>query len=515
MAATADMSADPLQPGDPRTLGPYELIGRLGAGGQGAVFLGRGSSQDLVAIKLLRADLAEDTDARGRFVREAMAARQVARFCAAQVLDADVAGDRPYIVSEYVQGPSLLRLVRERGPISGAALERLAIGTATALVAIHQAGIVHRDLKPANVLVASDGPRVIDFGIAKALSGTSTVSSQIIGTPAYMAPEQLRGDSLTPAVDVFAWAATMVFVGTGRPPFGADAIPHVVNRIMSADPDLGDMSGPVRALVTDCLAKDPERRPSARHILLRLLAEEEVVPSATPEASGDVDSDVLAQAATLAAGHGAMAGHGPAAGQESPAEHWAQAFPEQPPQDQTVQAGMSHTHGGGHPHGGGQGHSGGRGQGGPRRRAVVACAGGLVAAAAAVSLVMAANADLWKRQGTGTTSTTSSPGSQAEIPSLNQNGVPTDVDAGLPRPTSTGTRTPARATTDSRPTGRPTYTNRPTHSPTWTPPATPSWTPTPSPGTPTEMSGGSGGGHGSGDSCEPGGCGAAPDTHDG
>lgn len=159
MAATADASTEPLRPGDPRTLGRYELVGRLGAGGQGAVYLGRSPAGDLVAVKLLRADLAEDTGARARFVREAMAARQVARFCAAQVLDADVAGDRPFIVSEYVEGPSLLRLVRERGPLSGAALDRLAIGTATALVAIHQAGIVHRDLKPANVLAAPDGPR--------------------------------------------------------------------------------------------------------------------------------------------------------------------------------------------------------------------------------------------------------------------------------------------------------------------------------------------------------------------
>jgi hypothetical protein len=551
MGATADMSADPLQPGDPRTLGPYELIGRLGAGGQGAVFLGRGPSQDLVAIKLLRADLAEDTDARGRFVREAMAARQVARFCAAQVLDADVAGDRPYIVSEYVQGPSLLRLVRERGPISGAALERLAIGTATALVAIHQAGIVHRDLKPANVLVAPDGPRVIDFGIAKALSGTSTVSSQIIGTPAYMAPEQLRGDSLTPAVDVFAWAATMVFVGTGLPPFGADAIPNVVHRILSEDPDLGDMSGSVRALVADCLAKDPERRPSARQVLLRLLAEEDVVASPAPETAADVDSDVLAQAATLAASqlpfttwpgapettpvppHGTevplgrtrpMAGHGPAAGhqaasheapghgvaghgpagpgsespgseRQSPAEHWAQAFPEQQLQARTVQAGTLRAH-----------------RGGLRRRAAVACAGGLVAAAAVISLVLAANADRWKDRGDGATTTSSTPDQRAEIPSLNQNGVPAGIDSGSPEPAPTGTRTPAESTAEPWPTHRPTYTHRPTHTPSWTPTPTPSWPTSHSPSAPSEMSDGSGGGHDAGDSCEDGGC--APDMAD-
>ncbi|WP_222720243.1 serine/threonine-protein kinase [Actinomadura sp. HBU206391] len=529
MGATADTTADPLQPGDPRTLGAYELIGRLGAGGQGAVFLGRGPSGDLVAIKLLRADLAEDTDARGRFVREAMAARQVARFCAAQVVDADVAGDRPYIVSEYVQGPSLLRLVREQGPVSGAALERLAIGTATALVAIHQAGIVHRDLKPANVLAAPDGPRVIDFGIAKALSGTSTVSSQIIGTPAYMAPEQLQGDSITPAVDVFAWAATMVFTGTGRPPFGADAIPLVVNRILSDEPDLGDLSDPVRALVNDCLAKDPERRPSARQILLRLLAEEDAVPAAADATSGEVGADVLAQAATLAAprmpftpglgpaattpmaqgagaapigrtrpmaGHEAVAGHaaaaglggaagfggsggpGSAAGAGSAAAHddaaaqWARAFPDQTDHAQThqAQAYQEQTH---QAYG-----TGGRHGGGLRRRAALVCAGGLAAAAAAVCLVLVASADSGKGRDGGNTSATSSPGTQAGIPSLNQNSVPTDTGAGSPRPASASpTRiapVPTRPTNESHPT--PTHTVTPTHSPTWTPTPTPTWT---------------------------------------
>jgi hypothetical protein len=252
-----------------------------------------------VAIKLLHADQTGDPAARARFVREAMAAKKVARFCAAQVLDADVDGDRPYIVSEYVEGPSLAELVRDRGPISGGALERLAIGTATALVAIHQAGIVHRDLKPANVLVAQDGPRVIDFGIAKALDGTATVSSRVVGTPAYMAPEQLQGVSIGPAVDVFAWAALMTFAATGLPPFGMDSIPLVVNRILNADPQLGGLSGSLRDLVSDCLAKDPAQRPTARRILLRLLGQETgVVPLTGPDMVG---TEVLQQAATLAA----------------------------------------------------------------------------------------------------------------------------------------------------------------------------------------------------------------------
>src|SRR5690348_16507868 len=183
-----------LQPSDPRRLGSYEIAARLGEGGQGVVYLGINPAGTKVAVKLLRPDLTEDTTARNRFVREVRAAEKVARFCTAQVLEADVAGDRPYIVSEYVEGPSLYRQVKEEGPRDGAALERLAVSTATALVAIHQAGILHRDFKPHNVLLGPDGPRVIDFGIAKALDVTSTVSTQAIGTPAYMAPEQVMGE---------------------------------------------------------------------------------------------------------------------------------------------------------------------------------------------------------------------------------------------------------------------------------------------------------------------------------
>src|SRR4051812_23322803 len=187
-------NVQPLTHGDPRRLGAYEVTGRLGEGGQGVVYLGRGAAGETVAIKVLQAQLMEDETARARFVREVEVTKRVARFCTAQVLDAGMIDDRPYIVSEYVPGPSLQQQLKREGPRQGAALDRLAINTATALAAIHQAGVVHRDFKPGNVLMGPDGPVVIDFGISRALdaSGSMTTAlSQVVGTPAFMAPEQL------------------------------------------------------------------------------------------------------------------------------------------------------------------------------------------------------------------------------------------------------------------------------------------------------------------------------------
>jgi hypothetical protein len=273
--------AQPLRPGDPGRLGAYELEGRLGEGGQGAVFLGRAPSGEPVAVKLLHA--VDDAAARARFVRELAVAKQVATFCTAQVLDADVAGDRPYIVSEYVDGPTLQQSVMTAGPRGKGALERLAIGTATALTAIHQAGVVHRDFKPANVLLGSDGPRVIDFGIARALDVTATIS-QLIGTPSYMAPEQLTsGTAVGPATDVFAWANTIVFAATGRPAFGQDSVPAVMHRIIHDEPDLTALPDSLRGMVYAALAKDPGRRPAAQLLLWWLVGSEGPAAPGTPD----------------------------------------------------------------------------------------------------------------------------------------------------------------------------------------------------------------------------------------
>ncbi|WP_432923499.1 protein kinase domain-containing protein [Microbispora sp. CA-135349] len=275
-----------LEAGDPDRLGPFTLVDRLGEGGQGVVFLGRGPAGEQVAVKLLHTRLTADPEARERFLREVALAQRVAPFCTAPVLYADLAGNQPYIVSEFVPGPSLRQLVDREGPRRGAALERLAISTATALAAIHRAGITHRDFKPANVLMGPEGPVVIDFGVARAPdSPQSTATGASIGTPAYLAPEVLSGGTAGASADMFAWGVTMVFAATGRPAFGADSIPSVITRILQAPPDLGDLAAPLRDIVAACLSKDPMLRPSAEDVVARLTGQPTVPvrPAAAPQ----------------------------------------------------------------------------------------------------------------------------------------------------------------------------------------------------------------------------------------
>ncbi|RBQ14412.1 hypothetical protein DP939_40610 [Spongiactinospora rosea] len=268
--------AQPLRTGDPPRLGDYELSGRLGEGGQGVVFLATRPADgdaERYAVKLLYAPVGDEEAA---FLREAELAKQVARFCTAQVIDAGVMAGRPFIVSEYVDGPSLQSDVALAGPRTGGALERLAVGTATALAAIHRAGIVHRDFKPQNVLLGPDGPRVIDFGLARALDAAATLSGRGMGTPAYMSPEQIGAEELTPAVDVFAWGATICFAATGQAPFGQDSVAAVLHRILTAQPEMGRIPRHLRGLVEQCLDKTPGNRPASRELVLALLGE---VPS--------------------------------------------------------------------------------------------------------------------------------------------------------------------------------------------------------------------------------------------
>jgi predicted Ser/Thr protein kinase len=280
----------PLRPDDPAELGGHRILGRLGEGNQGVVYLGRAPSGERVAIKVLRARMAEDPAAHERFVRELSAAKKVARFCTAQVLAADIDDDRPYIVSEYVEGRSLRSHILEEGPRTGGALERLAIGTLTALAAIHKAGIVHRDFTPHNVLLGPDGPRVIDFGIARALGAARNDEANSVGTPSYMAPEQVAGREIGPPADMFAWGSTILFAATGRPPFGNESVHAVMRRIMESEPDVSALEEPLRSVVAACLAKDPAKRPTARQAQTGLLGDEATEALMPPPAFGTAPS---------------------------------------------------------------------------------------------------------------------------------------------------------------------------------------------------------------------------------
>ncbi|SDG97001.1 glycoside hydrolase family 6 protein [Nonomuraea jiangxiensis] len=259
------MTLDALRDGDPGQVGPYALLGRLGEGGMGVVYLGRAPDGTRVAVKLIHAGMRADADYRRRFAREVAAAKRVARFCTAPVLDADVEGDRAYLVTEYVEGPSLGQAVRASGPLTGSTLDGLAAAMAMALRAIHGAGVVHRDLKPGNVLLSQVGPKVIDFGIAQLAEGE--ISSAVVGTPAYMSPEQVSGATIGPASDVFSWGATVAFAAGGVPPFGSSPVPAVLLRILNEQPDLTGLSGPLRDLVLASLAKNPAQRPTAQDLM--------------------------------------------------------------------------------------------------------------------------------------------------------------------------------------------------------------------------------------------------------
>ncbi|MFI5495694.1 serine/threonine-protein kinase [Actinoplanes sp. NPDC051859] len=300
----ADERTAPLRTHDPSRLGDYELVGRLGEGGMGTVYLGRSAAGVPVAVKVIRADLASDDAFRRRFRSEVARVRQVPPFCTAEILDADPEHDPPYLVVEFVDGPNLADVVRDRGPLTAANLHSVAIGVATALTAIHGAGIIHRDLKPHNVLLAPGSPKVIDFGIARSLAATDghTLPGEMLGTVAYMAPERFGDDSamLTPAADVFAWGAVVAYAGTGRTPFGGDSLPATAVRILTVPPDLTGLSGPLRDLVERALAKDPAERPTARELLDLLVAGPQQPAPAAAALAHQPDLRVAAQEAQAA-----------------------------------------------------------------------------------------------------------------------------------------------------------------------------------------------------------------------
>jgi len=257
-----------LAPGDPELIGPYRLRGRLGAGGMGRVYLGLSPGGRAVAVKVIRAELAQDPEFRARFRREVTVARTVSGLYTAPVLDADADGPEPWLATAYVPGPSLADAVTRHGPLPAASVLMLAAGLAEALSAIHGAGVVHRDLKPANVLLAVDGPRVIDFGISRAGEASAlTHTGLVVGSPGFMSPEQAEGREAGPPSDVFSLGAVLAFAATGQGPFGSGSTPALVYRVVHNPPDLDLVPAGIRPLVERCLAKDPAARPTAATLL--------------------------------------------------------------------------------------------------------------------------------------------------------------------------------------------------------------------------------------------------------
>ena len=263
-------------------LGPYLLREQLGEGGMGVVYLASGPDGSPVAVKVLRQGVPAEATARHRLAREVATMRRVHSPFVAEVVDADVEGSQPYIVTRYVAGRTLDDVVAADGPLTGAALASLARGLAAALVAVHAAGVVHRDLKPGNVMLVDGQPVVIDFGIAQALDSTRlTMTGMFMGTPGYLAPEVIEGSTSGPAADVHSWAATVAYAATGKPPFGTGQFETIFYRIVHGQPDLDRMPAPLLPIVLAALARDPSRRPTAADLAERAAAlnPERLVPA--------------------------------------------------------------------------------------------------------------------------------------------------------------------------------------------------------------------------------------------
>ncbi|MFF5206566.1 serine/threonine-protein kinase [Streptosporangium sp. NPDC000396] len=264
-----------LRPGDPAQIGGYRLLGRLGEGGMGTVYLALAPTGRAVAVKVVKPEFAIEEGFAARFHAEVENARRVASFCTAQVLDNGNDDDgRPYMVTEYIAGTPLSRQITQYGALEPGPLHGVALGVAAALAAIHVAGLVHRDLKPANVILSISGPRVIDFGIARALDSTHsfTRSGEVLGSPGWWAPEQVRGLEITPAADIFAWGCLIAYAGNGRHPYGRGDLITMATRLLNNPPDLGALPAPLNDLVRRATAMDPYQRPTAQDLLIALVS---------------------------------------------------------------------------------------------------------------------------------------------------------------------------------------------------------------------------------------------------
>jgi eukaryotic-like serine/threonine-protein kinase len=273
-----------LLPGDPVAVGPYKLLARLGRGGMGQVYLGRSPGGRRVAVKVIRPEYAEEPGFRARFTREVAAARGVSGMFTALVVDADTDSDDPWLATAYVAGPSLAEAVEDGGPLPVRTLFGLAAGLAEALEAIHAAGVVHRDLKPSNVLLAVDGPRVIDFGISRAREAASlTTTGMIVGSPGFLSPEQAEGTVVGPPTDIFSLGGVLTYAATGEGPFGTGPTSALLYRVVNREPELSAVPAEIRPLIERCLAKNPAARPTPAELLAELEESGVDVGVATPE----------------------------------------------------------------------------------------------------------------------------------------------------------------------------------------------------------------------------------------
>ena len=304
---------EPLDGRDPHRVGPFRLVGRLGSGGMGVVYAALDDEDRRVAVKTVHRVFASDTEFRTRFAREVELVRRVRAACVPRLLGSDARAEVPWLATEYVPGPTLAEHLRARGPLRGAALVLFALGSAEALREIHAAGVVHRDLKPGNVILAPDGPKVLDFGIARAVEETAlTRTGGVVGTPGWIAPEQYRGEDATGYSDVFAWACLIAHAATGREPFGTGSTGAVVTRVLDAEPDLDGVPGTLALILEQALAKDPDRRPRADALMreLAVLVPDEAAPAVAP--GGEVDVVLVMGQAWQ--GPSVRSGTGPGAG---------------------------------------------------------------------------------------------------------------------------------------------------------------------------------------------------------
>jgi serine/threonine protein kinase len=271
-----------LSANDPRVVGEFQLRARLGSGGMGQVYLGFSPAGRAVAVKVVHLALAKDPEFLRRFAREVAAARAVSGMYTAPVVAAGLHDDPPWLATAFVPGPSLAEIVGKHGPLPEPAVWRLAAGLAEALQAVHACGLVHRDLKPANVLLAADGPRVIDFGISRALDGTSlTMTGMVVGTPGYMSPEQAEGVPTGPPSDVFSLGCVLAYAATGGTPFGDGSAAAVLYRVVTAPPDLAGVPAGLREVVSACLAKNSAERPGLTQLTAQIARARPAVPAAS------------------------------------------------------------------------------------------------------------------------------------------------------------------------------------------------------------------------------------------